>query len=252
MKLMTYYRDEFLSALGQWQYGWAEEASGRLRATADLLNAIAQIPDGPDEIFRCEQRCYRKRFLVPNNAQNGGDMVPLLWDGRIDEGVASWTTDFNFARFVFKREPRPGEIGAVFAVLPRSEDVVLNIASLWAQPEFVSAVENYVLRSGPNHEALENFRDLQSEVILKAPLALDDVQALCLQIPSLEQVCAKLCIQDDVQVEAVWAVMVDRDWFPTSAFWSEGAEAQLKLSRTLDKFRAMIEEQVPNIDEYRT
>lgn len=51
---------------------------------------------------------YRKRFLVANNEQNGGDMVPLFWNGEIKEGFASWTRDFEFARVIFKKDARPG------------------------------------------------------------------------------------------------------------------------------------------------
>jgi hypothetical protein len=248
---MTHYPDEFLAALGEWQRGWGEEASGRLRTTARLSAAISALQDAPAEIFQCSARCYRKRFLVPNNQQNGGDMMPLFFHGEIEEGFASWTTDFEFARFIFKKEARPGEIGAIFAVQPSPGDVVMNVAALWSRADFVAAVERYNTRGGAESAALNNFKDKQSEVILKAPLRLDDVTALCVQIPSLETICVQLDIRDDAQVDAVWALMVERDWFPTSGFWSEGEKAQTQLDETIGKFKAWLESNVPDIDRYR-
>ena len=248
---MTHYPDEFLAALGEWQRGWGEEASGRLRTTARLSAAISSLQDAPAEIFQCSARCYRKRFLVANNEQNGGDMVPLFWNGEIEEGFASWTTDFEFARFIFKKDARPGETGAIFAVDPQPEHVILNIGAVWARQEFGDAVDDYRSRGGPNHEALVNFRDLQSEVILKSPLRLDDVVALCVQIPSLESLCARLDVKEDALVDAVWALMVRREWLPTSALWSEGKEAQAQLDRTIEKMKAWLERNVPDIDRYR-
>lgn len=248
---MTQYPDEFLTALGEWQRGWGEEASGRLRTTARLSAAIAALQDAPAEIFKCGARCYRKRFLVANNEQNGGDMTPLFWNGEIEEGFASWTTNFEFARFIFKKEARPGEVGAIFAVRPSPEEVVLNIAALWSHADFAAAVERYKARDGAESAALNNFKDKQSEVILKAPLRLDDVTALCVQIPSLETICAEVDIRDDAQVEAVWALMVERDWFPTSALWSEGEKAQAQLDDTIGKFKAWLERNVADIERYR-
>lgn len=178
-------------------------------------------------------------------------MVPLFWNGEIEEGFASWTTDFEFARFIFKKEARPGEIGSIFAVQPSPDDVVLNISALWSRADFVSAVESYCMRGGAESAALKNFKDRQSEVILGAPLRLDDVTALCVQIPSLESICAQLDIRDDEQIDAVWTLMVKRQWFPTSAFWSEGKEAQAQLDRTIEAMKAWLERNVPDIDRYR-
>lgn len=143
------------------------------------------------------------------------------------------------------------EIGAIFAVDPEPDDVILNIGAVWARQEFGDAVENYRSRGGPNHEALVNFRDLQSEVILKSPLRLDDVVALCVQIPSLESLSARLGVKEDALVDAVWALMVKREWLPTSALWSEGEEAQAQLDRTIEKMKAWLERNVPDIDRYR-
>jgi hypothetical protein len=84
------------------------------------------------------RRCYRRRFLVPNNPQNGADFLPLVFNGRIEEGIASWTTDYALAK-EFKAKLRPGEIAAVFGYFPKNEDVFLNTKALWERTDFAEA-----------------------------------------------------------------------------------------------------------------
>ena len=51
---------------------------------------------------------------MPNNPQNGGDFLPLVWDGAIPDGTASWTTDYNFAKSIFREDQdRVGEMAAL-------------------------------------------------------------------------------------------------------------------------------------------
>lgn len=71
------YDDDFLSALGAWQRGWNEDQARRLVITDALLKAIATRPsDLPRSAS--QGTLYRKRFLVPNNPQNGGDFRKLI------------------------------------------------------------------------------------------------------------------------------------------------------------------------------
>jgi hypothetical protein len=77
--------------------GRREAAAKRLQITTDLINAI-QTTDLPSKAVSVADTCYRKRHLIPNNPINGGDMVPLIYSGCLEEGVASWTTDPKFAQ----------------------------------------------------------------------------------------------------------------------------------------------------------
>ena len=71
------FSDRFLSAIGGWQRGWREEKDRRL-VLAEELDSAATAENLPIQFRRTKKICYRKRFLVPNNPQNGGDLGPLL------------------------------------------------------------------------------------------------------------------------------------------------------------------------------
>jgi hypothetical protein len=234
---MKTYPDEFLGALGAWQHGWREDQSVRLSVTDNLRTALERASALPSEALRAHNICFRKRFLVPNNPQSGGDFWPFFWDGEIKEGVASWTTDYDFAKFIFKNDLRRGTIAAIFRRYPSQDEVVLNISELWKNEEFVNAVNNYASRNGTHSAALLHFKSAQSEVILNAPLTLADVHAFCGQVPSLEEICrvaqnTHVDIGDDE--EEVWSRMVKTNLFPTSEYWIEQEAAQRAVARALD------------------
>lgn len=91
------FSDKFLSALGRWQRGWREDSTLRLEIASELETEIAET-GLPAQFQAVNETCYRKRFLVPNNPQNGGDLGPLFLNGFLQEGVASWTTEKRFAQ----------------------------------------------------------------------------------------------------------------------------------------------------------
>src|SRR4051812_46579142 len=112
---MKRYPESFLKTLAAWQNGWGECALRRRKLISHLTEATRRATMLPRSALQVSEVCYRKRFLVANNPQNGGDLWPLFWDGAINEAVASWTTDYKFATVSFKKDPRPGTIAALFA-----------------------------------------------------------------------------------------------------------------------------------------
>ena len=140
------YSDDFLSALGAWQRGWREQKDRRLPITHALLSAIepirAQLP-----VSEPLPACFRKRFLVPDNQQNSGDFLPLVLDGRVEEGVAAWTSHPEY-HHDFKELVRPGTVTTLFRHTPDAGEVVADLNALWADPAFVRAVHDYDRRGG--------------------------------------------------------------------------------------------------------
>ena len=98
------FTDAFLDAMGAWQRGWKEEPDRRKELTSDLLKAIGET-SLPAIATTADGICYRKRFLYQENPENGGDHVPILIGGRDEEGVASWSTEFEWLK-TFKGEIR--------------------------------------------------------------------------------------------------------------------------------------------------
>lgn len=223
------YSAELLKAIGEWQNGWGEDAARRLAVTDRLREAIAR-EDLPEVAMRCTEICYRKRFLVPNNPQNGGDLKPLLLQGAVEEGVASWTTDLSFAK-EFKEETRLNSVSAVFAHAPAKNEVLLNVKALWGDPEFAAAVAAYADSNGEYAAALRNFRALQSEVILDAPLLVDEVEAFCGRISEFIHLCDIAGLATEEQQDDFWRRMVQADTFPGDARWLDRKGAQRVIAR---------------------
>ena len=213
---MTYSND-LLEAIGAWQNGWAEDAPRRMTVTGRLISTIASA-SLPEAARRVEGVCYRKRFLVPHNPQNGGDFWRLILSGRIDEGVASWTTDLNLAKS-FKGATREGNTSTIFAHAPRAEEVVLNIKALWEDPAFKMAAQKYVDEKRSYGSALANFKDLQSEVILDAPLLFDEVESFCDRASTLDRLHDIAMVTTEQQEEEFWQLMVKADTYPGDPHW---------------------------------
>lgn len=228
------FADEFLDALGAWQRGWGEQRDRRLALTVALQAAIARTPL-PDIARTAEQVCYRKRFLYKDNPENGGDHVPILLHGSYDEGLASWTTDFEYAK-AHKGDLRENANTAIFGRLPMPDEVILNIKELWALPEFQSAIDDYRQRGGIHSDALLNFKDLQSEVILDAPLRTDDIESFCNVIGSFEELFALAGVTPETE-EAFVEKLKDADALPGGAFWLPKEASQRVVKATIRTFQ---------------
>jgi hypothetical protein len=127
--------------------------------------------------------CYRKRFI------REGEVVPILIDNDFFEGIASWTTKKDYAKkfkgiitpdtkfvMLFKHEPQPNEI-------------VVNIISLWKDAEFKEAAEKFKKDNAEASEALFNFKDSQSEIILRSTLRGTEIEDLVSISSSFETLC---------------------------------------------------------------
>lgn len=236
----------FLEALATWQRGWTEDADLRRKLALNLREAIAAAENLPIASFRCSVPCYRKRFLVPNNPQNGGDFWPLFVDGEIMEGIASWTTNYEFSKLEFKKELRPGLVATMFETVPKQDEVVLNVPALWDDPDFVIAVDNYVSGGGEAAGALRGYRH-QSEVILRAPLRFNEIKAFCEKVPSLESLCQTAGISSEEDEDALWQKLVEHNLLETTPYWLEDLPAKRAAQTAALKFYERMAERVKNL-----
>jgi len=211
------YPDHFLDALGAWQNGWREQADRRAKITETLLASI-ENSSLPKEALSVDGYCYRKRFLVANNPQNGGDMLPLFGYGRLNDGVASWTTNQTFAQD-FKDPIRTGTISVIFRHAPQPHEIVLNIEALWGLDDFQAAVSAYKDRKGANAGALMHFRSRQSEVILEAPLLRDEIIGFCGKSSPFETLCELAGLTSEEDQDQFWSALEDANAFPEEPFW---------------------------------
>lgn len=234
---MEKYSDYFLDALGAWQQGWREDASLRGDIAGNLKEAISREKHLPDSVFKVDSTCYRRRYISNINTENCGDMLPLFRDGEVVEGIASWSTDYNYVKNIFKKGHRAGWIASVFYIEPNEEpNVILNICALWQEKSFRNAVADYEDRAGKYARSLVNFGSSQSEIILDAPLKLINVKAFCGEVPSLEDLCAKANISTEEDEEGIWKKMCEENLVPTEEYWIEDESALNAIGRVQDKF----------------
>ena len=163
------YTNRFLRALGDWQNGWQEKKDKRLPITKELLTSISEM--SPDKLPLTDPipHCYRKRYLVPNNPQNGGDFQKLILEGSIEEGISSWTTRQELAQ-EFKCLFRNGCVTAIFEHSPRHNEVVVDLSALWSDLDFAQALASYTNNGGDYAVALNNVKYKQFEIIIDARL----------------------------------------------------------------------------------
>src|ERR1700730_12400982 len=233
------YFDRFLAALGAWQRGWREDPTRRQGITNELLGAIAES-GLPNEVRTINQKCYRKRLLVPNNPQNQGDFGPLIMNGALeDEGVASWTTELKFAQD-FKNPLRDGTASAVFGHVPLPHEVILKIPALWRDPEFQAAVDEYSKSAKPNADALQNSKTGQSEIILNAPLRRDEIEGFCGRSSPFELLCELAGIHDEEDRDKEWRRLCEASVFPEQPTWLNREAALRALANTEAKFAELL------------
>lgn len=234
---MTKYSDKFLGALGEWQQGWNEDKEKRLLITEKLKNALAVEPSISPSALAVSVPCYRRRYISNLNPQNGGDMVELFLNGYIEEGVSSWSTDYDYVKTQFKKGHREGWIASIFCVQKIDpSDVVLNINELWKDNDFKQDVNVYVSNEKPYANALTNFSNKQSEVILRVPLKIEEVYAFCGKVPALEDLCSNAGIDSSDEEDLIWNKMMEQGFVPTEEYWIEGGRALAAVSKTQDRF----------------
>jgi hypothetical protein len=222
--------DTLLNAIGAWQKGWREQQELRLSLAITLLEETRHLDQRYREV---NVPCFRKRFLLY------GELVSIILNDHLDEGVVSWTTKVEFAE-LFKGIVRPDALtGAVFEHLPEPAEVVLNLHALWSDSKFVTAAEDYTRRDAEHARALTHFKDDQGEVILTAPLRGREIIRLS-GTPSLfDDLCDKAGIAAD-QRDQVWKKLILSDEDPRTPRYTTTEGAQRVIGNTITKIRDRI------------
>lgn len=231
------YTDRLLSALGAWQQGWREEKDRRIPITIELRAAIDDMLPAKLPVSARLPTCFRKRFLVPNNPQNGGDFWKLIIEGSIPEGTASWTTSDGFAR-IFKNLHRDGCLTAIFEHRPKPSEVVVDVTALWKDETFKKAAESYIERKSAFSAALENFRDLQSEIILDAPLRCNEAIDFIGVIESEDYFFQIFGAETEEAQDVIWKSFADLGAFPGDRKWTGRVGAQRAVTRLVNKYKS--------------
>jgi hypothetical protein len=174
------FNDGFLTSLSNWQRGWAERQSNR-REIADKL--ISQCGKLPDEFREFKGLCYRKRFILR------GEVVPILLNNDFFEGIASWSSNLNYAEGFKGIYREDSAFVAVFEHKPFPNEVVVNIISLWQNDDFKNAVKKFEKERPEDAKPLLNFKDSQSEIILRSTLKGNEIVNIVGTSSSFDEIC---------------------------------------------------------------
>lgn len=145
-----------VQAVDDWQRG------GDLRQKVRRGEKLKQEALALPEAFRtCTQRCFRQE------AHAKGRVWQLLADERLPETIAAWTTDLAVAKH-FKSGVPPHDLqGVIFALVPPAGAVVANLAALYADADFLAAVETFKPEIRGFEEGIGKYGGSQHEVVLE-------------------------------------------------------------------------------------
>jgi hypothetical protein len=223
----TSFTDEFFDALGAWQRGWLADEGLKAPVTANLVREATLLPA---EFRAAPQVCYRKRFIFKK------DMESLIMFGGLDDGVASWSTDKAFAMNFKGLVKKEAATAVYFEHRPAAAEVIVNIPALWADPGFQSAAEEYRGRGGREAQALFNFVDRQSEIILHAHLHLQEVKGMVGASGSFDAICDEAGVIGDDERDRLFRVMTERGVFFEDPHWISEERTKHVFENTRMKF----------------
>jgi hypothetical protein len=224
------YTDDFFDALGAWQRGWSEEPSRRRDLAAALEEQLGQTPV---QVRSVSGACYRKRFLYR------GDFERLFLGG-LDEGPTSWTVDRAFAQEFKGYHRAEAECAAVFETTPEPDAVLINIVTLWADPDFGTSLAAYHAKGGPNADALLNFKADQGEVVLRTKLQAIDVIGLTGVGSAIDDLFDQMGVIDAARTPLMRA-LVEAGVYPGEPTWVWDERALLVIDKVYDRIIGLLE-----------
>jgi hypothetical protein len=228
-EVMLMFTDELLRAISAWQNGWREDQTRKSMLAESLREHTASLAM---QFRRVTGPCFRKRFV------HKGELVDLLLNDSLDEGVASWTTDQRFAER-FKGLARDGAVSAAnYCHSPLPEEVIVNVGELWQCREFATDAQAFRERHPDDAKALFHFREGQSEVVLTAVLKGSEIVALSGAASPFDEVCDAEGIAEGER-DALFRKLVEDGVYLNELRYTYSA--QDVIARTILRFREKVE-----------
>jgi hypothetical protein len=147
---------ELIQAVNDWQRGGGHHQ--KVQRGASLKRCATNLPPRYRE---CQLACFRQE------AHEKDRTWQLLANNCLPETIAAWTTDLRLAKTLKGGVPPLGLQGVIFKLIPPQGSVVLNLITLYADPDFLAAVEAHKTNIVGFHDGIGRWRDSQSEVVLE-------------------------------------------------------------------------------------
>lgn len=225
---------DFLVALSNWQNGWSENQERRRIIADELVNQCMNLPE---EYKIVDVPCYRKRFILE------GEILPILVDDDFFEGIASWTTEKGYAK-EFKGIVKPNtKFVMLFKHQPLASEVIININLLWQDPIFQKEADKFKEADPEMSKPLFNFKNYQSEIILRSTLKGSEIEDIVGISSSFETLCDMANIPEEKRRELSIKYARDPNGIPIEIPAFVGARPSKEaISNTLVKFKDLLED----------
>ncbi len=232
MNYSEIFTHSFLKALSDWQRGWYENQTTRRQLADNLVEACKTLPQ---EFLKCENFCFRKRFIV------GGEIVPIILDDEYFEGIASWTFDIDFAKNFKGLVNSATTFAMIFKQKPRPEDIIVNISELWKNESYRQAIEKLKVEEPELAEPLIKFKDFQSEIILRSNLHGTEIEHIVGVSSDFDEICDKAKIPIEMREELSKKYAKDPDGIPISMpVYSSVTSTKVAVQNTITNMRRTI------------
>jgi hypothetical protein len=147
---------DLIQAVNDWQRGGDHRQ--KVQRGVRLKECAAALPASLRE---CDVACFRQE------AHQKDRTWQLLADNCLPETIAAWTTDVQVAKTLKGGVPPLGLQGVIFKLIPPRGSVVLNIAELYKNPDFLNVVERHRPNIVGFHDGIGRWGGSQSEVVLE-------------------------------------------------------------------------------------
>jgi len=152
----------FTKELVQVVSDWQRKARDRKRRHKKAMALQEECLKLPLDFRQTSLACYRQMALDKSGVWK------LLGEQALDEQISSWTQDMAVAKNLLGGVPEAdtGFTAVIFAIHPKSEQVVVNLKKLLDDENFKQAVEAHKANIAYYHDGLGKYRNDQSEVVL--------------------------------------------------------------------------------------
>jgi len=152
-----------LKAINEWQRGGSPKQKDRRgQSLKETCNSL------PDRFRTCEQICYRQE------AHEKDRIWQLLANEALPESISSWTVSLSMAKGFKGGVPPAGLQGVIFAITPSTDQVVLNLVEIYADPEFQKACETHRTAIPGFASGIGKYGGSQSEIVLNVERLVTD------------------------------------------------------------------------------
>jgi hypothetical protein len=147
---------ELLQTVSDWQRGPSEKK--KIQRGNTLKELMATLPA---KFRSCDEPCFRQE------AHEKGRTFDVLIANKLDETVAAWTTSETIAQKFKGGVPPLGFQGIILRIMPPPGSVVANLKMLYADPDFVDAMQANRSKIDYYENGAGKYGGTQDEVVLE-------------------------------------------------------------------------------------